>query len=370
MKDKICCIFNLAPHYRAPIFQLMDKELSCDFYFGDTMDNQIKLMDFESLSGFKKIVKNKKLTKTGFRWQLGIWKLIFKPYDHYIVTGSPSLLSNWVLAFLGFLLGKKVYAWTHGLKKPVVTKGEIFQKTFYRLFHKLFVYGDYSKGIMVEEGFDEDRLAPIHNSLDYNNQLEIRKTLRSKPIFQKHFDNDYPVIIYIGRIQKSKKLDLLVYALEELIAKGVPCNLVFVGSDIENNEISDLVSEKKLENNVWLYGPCYNEKDIGDLLYNADVCVSPGPIGLTALHALTYGCPVVSNDDFVNQMPEHEIIIPGVTGDFFSNNDFISLVDTIEKWIDLNEEKREQVKTAAYKIIDEKWNPNYQLNVIKNTLNL
>ena len=34
---KVCCIFNVAALYRAPIFHLIDDSFDCDFYIGELM---------------------------------------------------------------------------------------------------------------------------------------------------------------------------------------------------------------------------------------------------------------------------------------------------------------------------------------------
>ena len=70
MVERICCIFNLAPHYNAAIYSLMDRELKCDFYFGDRLPYSVELMNYESLKGFKKRLKYKSLFGN-FYWQDG-----------------------------------------------------------------------------------------------------------------------------------------------------------------------------------------------------------------------------------------------------------------------------------------------------------
>ena len=80
-----------------------------------------------------------------------------------------------------------------------------------------------------------------------------------------------------------------------------------------------------LNQNVCFFGPCYDEFEIGMLIYNAALCVSPGNVGLTAIHSLSYGTPVISHNDFKHQMPEFEAIVPGETGAFFIANDLNSL---------------------------------------------
>ena len=44
--------------------------------------------------------------------------------------------------------------------------------------------------------------------------------------------------------------------------------------------------------------------------------VSPGNVGLTAIHSLSYGTPVLTHNNFNNQMPEVESIQPGFNGYF------------------------------------------------------
>jgi glycosyltransferase involved in cell wall biosynthesis len=368
MNSKVCCIFNLAPHYRAPIFKLMDEEFECDFYFGEKVQTHIKLMDYEELKGFKKILPNTYIPRTGFEWQKGAWQLILKPHAHYIITGTPGSLSNWLLALLAIPLGKKVYAWTHGVTRNLTPAGKLIAKSFYHICHKILLYGEDSKKIMLEEGFSEEKLIPIYNSLDYAKQIIIREKLVPSKIYEEYFKNNNPVIIYIGRIQKRKKIDFLVKAVNDLNKQGVACNLVIVGSDVDNNGIPELISDLKIANNVWMYGACYEEAKIAELLFNAHACVTPGPVGLTALHALTYGCPVISNNDFKTQMPEYEAVVPGVNGDFFELDNLDSLKDTIIKWINLDSIQRKEARKGAYKVIDEKYNPHYQINILKNLM--
>ncbi|SDL40214.1 glycosyltransferase [Kriegella aquimaris] len=368
MKNKICCIFNIGSHYRESIYTLMDQELQCDFYMGDTVFKPLKTMDYNSLKGYRKTIKNKKSIIKGYIWQQGVWRLVFKPYKSYIINSSPYYLSNWIVLILAKILGKKTYAWTHGIKGSSSKKQMILQKNFYRLFDKIFLYGDQGQRLMIEQGFDKDKLVLLYNSLDYKKQLVVRNKLKPSDVYKKYFNNDFPVLIYIGRIQTSKKVNLLVEALKNLREKDIPCNLVVVGEDIDDNDIPKLVKKYNIDKNVWFYGPCYKEELIGPLLYNADVCVSPGLIGLTAIHSLTYGTPVITSDNFYGHGPEFEAIKPGLTGDFFEEGNLDDLVLKINNWINLDKSSRNKTRLEAYRLVDDKYNPFYQINVLKKVL--
>ena len=143
-----------------------------------------------------------------------------------------------------------------------------------------------------------------------------------------------------------------------------------VGDGPQKEMLEELVLRINVDDRVWFYGSCYDEEMIAVALQNSVLCVSPGNVGLTSIHALNYGVPVITHDNFTMQMPEAEAIHKGVTGDFFRYNDSISLAETIERWLGImsNKQKRDKVRANAYKMIDDIYNPKNQLNAIKNTI--
>ena len=100
----------------------------------------------------------------------------------------------------------------------------------------------------------------------------------------------------------------------------------------------------------------------------ADLCVSPGNVGLTAMHSMVFGTPVITHNCFKYQMPEFEAIRLGETGDFFEYNDSHSLAATISHWFQIKQDKRDEVRVACYQEIDNEWTPEFQMDVIKKNL--
>lgn len=367
--NKGCCIFNFAPHYRTAIFKQMDLELGCDFYFGNKLETEIKKLNYFELKGFKKEVENKRILRSSFTWQKGVVKLVFKrEYRYFILTGDSSYISNLFIAFFALILNKKVYLWMHGLTRDLSFKEKVLTYPLYYMADKFLLYSDYSKEFMLKKGFRTSKIICIYNSLDFDLHMKVRRKLAQTNIYRSYFKNDFPVLIYIGRIQKIKKIDFIIDAMSILKEKGIFCNLVIVGSDSENTNIEEKICSSQLENNVWLYGSCYDESKIGELIYNAALCVSPGNIGLTAMHSFTYGTPAVTHNNFSNQMPEFEVIKSGVTGDFFEENNINDLSVKIQNWISIGKDKREVVRLATNLVIDEKYNPYYQVEILKSLI--
>lgn len=174
--------------------------------------------------------------------------------------------------------------------------------------------------------------------------------------------------MFIGRLTPVKKLDIVVRAIELLKRRNLYFNLTFIGDGSERQRIVDLAKSLGVENQVWMYGETFDEAEISKLLNHADLCVSPGNVGLTAMHALAYGVPVATHNDFKNQMPEFEAITPGKTGFFFKENSVDDLADSIADWF-AEKQNRESVRNACISEIESRYNPKTQLEILKDVIN-
>lgn len=364
---KLCVINNIAPHYRRGIYKLMEEELDCDFYFGDHVESNIKTLSQNDLKNYKRTLRN--LFFSHFYWQKGSVSLLFKPYKYYILEGEPYCLSSWVILLLAKLLNKKTMPWSHGWYGREGAVKRFIKRRYFHLFSALMIYSEYAIGLMEKEGFKKEKMYCIANSLDSDAEKEIRQQLHQTDVYTSHFHNDYPTIIYCGRIQKSKKLEMIVDAVKQMGQKGIHVNAVFVGKDVEGVKLDDYAAQQGAAEQVWMYGPCYDDHILGELFYNANVCVSPGNVGLTAIHSLTFGCPVISHNNFPYQGPEFESIRPGITGDFFEQGNSQSLQAAVEAWTTKTPQEREHTRQEAFNEVDRKWNIHYQIEIIKKAIN-
>lgn len=364
---KVCCIFNYNPLYRFPIYKAISEKFDCDFFFARPNKCDIKQFDPNELRGFKSLLDVKRINRI-FTTYCDINKTLKSDYTHFILTGEPYVLSNWIIIIYALLTGKKVYLWTHGLYSHVK---KIWTRIYLKLFYKhvdLLLYGESSLEYMLDLGCKRDKIHFIHNSLNTDFQSSVYSENLKSDIYNELFGNSSPVVIYIGRIQKVKKIDQLIKALSILKSKGYIVNLILVGPDSDDHSIKYLVDQLELSNQVYFYGECFDEIKNAELIYNADVCVSPGNVGLTCIHSLTYGTPVITNDNFKIQMPEYEAIIPGVTGDFFKENDVDDLSTVILNWVDLNEDQRNSIRNSARETVLKSWSVQYQMSLFETIL--
>lgn len=366
---KLCQIYNSAAHYREEIFLLMDRSFECDYVFGSLIGD-IRQMDTTLLKGKVTKVVNKSFGH-GFYWQPGVQSLLTNDYDTFLVLGDTRCLSTWAFCIRArlFHIRKRVFFWSHGWYGKETKAEKFLKKIFFRLPNGgTFLYGNYARKLMIKEGFNPDKLFVIHNSLAYGRQLALREKLQKDSLYQNHFGNDNPNLFFVGRLTKVKKLDMAVRALAKCSEDGHHYNLTFIGDGEAKEELMKLKEDLGLTGRVWFYGACYDEAELGKMIYNADLCVSPGNVGLTAMHSMVFGTPVITHNDFPHQMPEFEAIHEGVTGCFYEYDSVDSLADSIVKWFANHQGQREEVRQACYHEIDTQWTPQFQLEVLKKHL--
>ncbi|MCM1502961.1 MAG: glycosyltransferase [Bacteroidales bacterium] len=359
---KLCCIFNYAPLYRKSIYKKIDDTFDAQFYFGD-MKSDIVKMDYNDFKKFPKTVRDVKLFGK-LLWRRDIQFLPFANFKHYLIIGDVSY-SYFPFIVFCHLMGKKVYAWGHGYKSFDGKMGW-YTKWLAQHFDVFFTYGERGKERMIELGIPNDKLEVIYNSLNVEVNPERQKALSSGCI-KEHFGNDNPILLFVGRLTKVKQLDWIIKAHAIHKALGVNYNTLIIGDGSERKSLESLALSEGVSENIWFYGECYNDDELSKLLYNADLCVSPGNVGLTALHAMSYGTPVLSNDDFETQMPEYETIVRGETGELYKKGNFSDFCLKIETWLsrDCN---REQIRQKCYSMIKGKWNSDFQIDILKKIL--
>lgn len=363
---KLCCFFNYPPLYRENIFRKIDQTFDTQFYFGKDVHNgqksDIAKLDF---SIFKKrpIEFINKIVLKKLPWRTKASTLAFKQYDTFLVTGDFSFSYLFLILFCK-LLHKRVFAWGHGIKKKE-SNIRIFNDFFYNNLDGFFTYGEGGRRRLIELGFNPDKIHVIYNSLsdrasdnnDYSNS-----------IYFNHFKNQKPVLIFIGRLTPQKKLELIIDAVNELKGTEQECNLVIIGTGICESQLKKQVKDHSLEDNIWFYGESYDENTNKSLLYNADLCVSPGNVGLTALHSLEYGTPVITHDNFETQMPEYETVVNYKTGLLFEEGNKNDLISKIKQWLNYSKGRRPEIRHNCYEMINSKWNSVNQIDILKSVL--
>lgn len=364
MNKKISIIYNHFPHYRLGVFNEIIKKFSCVTFLGDCKDyNDIKSIGFDKL---KNVHRSRVFNIGPFVYQIGIIKYVIKSNDDaYIFLANPYFISTWIASILCRLLGKNVIFWGHGFKNNSYSIKNIIRIFFFGIANSFYTYGYRAKLNAVSFGFNPDKIYVGFNSLNYDEQLSLRNFLISNANVRSP-DNTLNIVC-ISRLTKICKYDLLFDALILFQSNyNIKTKTVVIG---DGPILSSLMRKAEiLKLDVEFIGELYDEPIIAKYLFDADVAVSPGKVGLTAMHSLNYGTPVISNNNFFNQMPEVESIVSGYTGYLF-NNDSVEDLSNKLLLISLNLHKNSCIKSNCFKMIDYVYNPRNQVEILSLAIN-
>lgn len=385
MKKKKCLIvYHFFAHYRLHVLRQLMRDEEWDFEM---------VSDSKTAAGIKGIdptladvpipegglrwcfVNNYNVLgrRFPFLWQRGLLKRLDRvDYDAVIFLGSIYFISTWVALRKARRMGKQVLFWTHGFLGKDSHLLSRIRHAFYRRADCCLLYGERAQSIMLESGFYRaEQLQVIYNSLDYEPMERCRLAMTPEArneLRQSLFSVDSePVIVAVGRVNQVKRLDLLLRALAVLQDKQVKFRCLIVGDGSELESLKALASELKIESRVVFYGAAYGD-DANRLLLASDICVIPGDIGLSAMHAMSAGLPAISHNCFERQMPEYEAIVEGVTGSFYEYGSVSDLANTMELWIS-NSERMQSVKSHCLGKVGTQFNVDYQVRIIREMLN-
>jgi glycosyltransferase involved in cell wall biosynthesis len=370
MSKVISIIPDRLAHYRVPVFDNIANNV-----------DGLKLYIYSDLALDSSRIKKPtdgELKKSSFTWMRsrdfrikdrliissGSLKSITDESNVVIIWGDAFSPGNWIAAVIIKVLRKKKLAfWTHGLYGNENWLKKKVRCLFYSLADSLLLYGSHAKKLLMLEGFSESKLYVINNSLDVGCQNRIYQENHSS---RQRVDAKKFKIIFVGRLTKVKKLNLLLEA-SRLLIDSFSLEVDIVGDGDQISFLQKISKDFGLEGTVNFHGAVYDEKVLAKLIMCSDVMVSPGNVGLTAMHGLVYGTPVISHANASNQMPEFEAIRPSESGELFTEDNPQSLAESIVRCKENLENGVINEKTCR-NVLEQYYSFTYQVRVFEQFL--
>lgn len=191
----------------------------------------------------------------------------------------------------------------HGSVLPSFQKQRL--KTIFDLFFGYRILKDATKVIALTRieaeqykkmGVDENKIEIVPNGIDllkYENLPESGEFRRKYSI-----RDDEKMIVYLGRLHKSKGIDLLVKTFADVSKELNNVRLVLVGPDDGYLlALEELIKTLKVDNKVVFTGFVSNEEKMTAFV-DADVFVTPSFSGfpVTFLEACACGTPIITTN--------------------------------------------------------------------------
>ena len=203
---KLLIIHNIFPVYIKGFWDkfIFSDEIEVEFYFSSKDFNGIKGLKIKN--NYDKVNQNKfhfvknYIYKNILFWQTEIVKAsLLKKYDTIIFLGEANIMSTWLAALLGRIRMKKVIFRGHGMYGNEKGIRLFLRSLFYKIPNEHLVYSEGSKKVMIENGFSENKIHVIFNSLNYAYQKGLFLKFQSREIKKSwsFFNNDYPTIFFL-----------------------------------------------------------------------------------------------------------------------------------------------------------------------------
>lgn len=268
-----------------------------------------------------------------FLWQKGIVSLVLKKnWRAIILLGSPYFLTNFVVALVCKFKRVPIYFWTHGARPASTPLKDLLMSFALAPADGVFVYGRKAVSQIARRWLPAKKFFVVYNSL---NALSAGSGVFEGERWKRGFskEKDCFTAIFVGRLVSRKRLDLLIRAVQVINESGMTLQLLIVGDGPEQRNLRELVRSLGLDELVEFKGACYEEEKLRLEFERCDFSVVPHAAGLSVVHAMAYGLPVITDDDYSAHGPEVEILEDGVNCLIYRSGSLDALVRAIDGMI-------------------------------------
>ena len=351
LNNKVFLLPDRLAHFREPVFIELAKELKKNnknlYLFYDPTDYKVTNVpmppSLENLNSYYKMghLKNLYFGKTIrggkvviFQFGIIVRYLLHRP-NVLIAWGEANRISTFILLILSRILKTKVILWTHGFYGNEKLWKKILRIIFYSLSDKLLIYGKHSFAL-TKKILPKKKIYLIGNSMaidktkfkfeDDKSYLKHKSWILRKYGIEKYSGN-HIVLSFIGRLTKSKRIDLLI----RLLSRPDANNLILwiIGSGDEYQTLLEYAKKLNLIRRIKFFGEIYDQSEIKSILSVSDIFICPSNLGLSVCSALSAGIPVITNEKMEMQMPESECLIDTQFAEFVDFEDEKILIDKI-----------------------------------------
>lgn len=352
---------RVLPNYRAPFFDLLAS--ACDGGMslfaglprsseGIATTKELQVANYKSGQNIHLLHGSLYLC-----YQRGLldWLQNWNP-DALIVEANPRYLSTASAVRWMHKQNKPVIGWGLG-SPPVSGLREQRRFAFLRQFDAMICYSQRGANEYADLGFPLDKLFVAHNSVS----PAPKQPLPNRPTTLNPSTGSgqaQPCILFVGRLQVRKNVDLLLGACAEMESQP---RLVIVGDGPERSALESLA--KEIYPSAEFLGAKHGA-EIKAYFAEADLFVLPGTGGLAVQEAMSYGLPVIVAQGDGTQ----EDLVRKENGWQIPPNDFDALVSTLSDA--LSDVKRlRKMGEESYRIVREEINIERMVDVFVTALN-
>jgi|GEM_PF-774668 len=317
-------VYAVCYRFRVPIFRrLTDNPALETRLFVGTGITGTKTVNAPDLSGLNvtRLATLKRMMRSGGRESPFLcnptvaFHLMRRRPDVLLIQGGEPFTNLLVLCYAK-LFRKPIVWWSLGelRGRRYVGLGALYRGLVQFIERRCDVYLGYSSvavDYFLRRGFDPRRCFNLINVVDTDLVKQRIEQAREQvePLREQLGLCGKTVILYVGALTKTKRLDRLIEAFAMIAADAPHAHLLIVGDGPERDAAEALTRERDIASSVTFAGAVYD--GVSAYFQLADLVVVPGTGGLVVSEAMTHALPVICA---VGDGAETDLVENGKTG--------------------------------------------------------
>jgi glycosyltransferase involved in cell wall biosynthesis len=330
-----CMLQQVAlPKYKVPYYLALSRRPGMDL---TVVYGTADLPNAEVPEGLK-VVYRKLTALPGKLWWDGEYKKLLKrgAYDAISLSWNTRQLALLPSMIKAKRNGIGVVLWGHGYSKNEGAIRSWVRKRIALLADAVVTYTPSVAKRYVEDGMPAEKVYCALNSLD---QTEIQAarlrwsddTDRLEAWKRENAIGDGPVLLFVSRLFEPNRTDLLIEAASKLRQRHPGIIVAIVGKGPDHDRLVRVTNDLGMADHVRFLGAIYSEEHLAPWFLVSKAFCYPRNIGLSILHAMGYGLPVVTCDHIPSHNPEIDALKDGENGLFYRDGDIDHLAQQLDR---------------------------------------
>jgi glycosyltransferase involved in cell wall biosynthesis len=325
----VCIVQQIVPHYRVPVFDLLARQPGIELSVWSGHQPWGSLQPAKGTGRYEEV--DAPFRKYGLvYWQPGqvaaAKAAAAGRYDVVIFSWNARLVHLPRALRVCARSGVATLLWGHGFSKGESRWKRRVRNRLLDSAAAVLLYNQHAADRLVREGIDPARAFVALNAIDQAPIRAAREHWQRRPqdlarFRAEHGITDSEMALFISRLEKDKRIDLLLEAFAMVVRQRPAARLAIIGRGSEEAALRAQVARLNLGQHVIFAGSVYDDMHLAPWFLSAACMAYPVAIGLSILHAFGYGLPVVTSDDLAAHNPEIESFRAGENGLLYRDGD-------------------------------------------------
>jgi glycosyltransferase involved in cell wall biosynthesis len=333
---RVAIVQPVLPKYRVPFFDLLARSTGIELTVLCDMHPSGSLKSTPPTNAFR--AEHYPVRELGpFSSHAAAWDSVTKRCFDVAVIGWNLRILQLVPSLLrARASGRPVLLWGHGFSRKERAATQIARNSLVGLANGVVLYSNTVRNRLITSGVPASKIWVAQNAIDQSAVRVAAEAWGDNPSLMREWQREHGIqqgelVVFISRVERDKRVDLLVDAFSRLVRRRPRARLAIIGGGSMIDSVRADVEARGLSDRVTFTGPIYDEDQLAPWCLSAGCFAYPEAIGLSIYHGLGYGLPIVTSDDIASHGPEIESLEPGVNGLLYCHRDMDDFADAMDR---------------------------------------